>query len=232
MKILIFYAFYKSSDDFPIKFYSCVSYIWLEQIFLNFFAFWTIRKDTFEIIENGSVVCELVKPTHLYFTLFLKDMFSRLSHTIITGPVIFLIACLLPSPFRLYLPFSFKNTLFFMFSLFFGFLIFLSIIMLVYTFSFYIPASNGIKNTFTAIVEFFSGRIIPLVFFPKELNDIMKVMPFTYIQNFCFRIYSENLCYTYILRGLLVQIFWVIALIILGNVFMNKALKRLIKQGG
>lgn len=232
MKILLFYAFYKSSNNFPIRFSSCVSYIWLEQIFLNFFASWTIRKDTFEIIEDGDIICELMKPNQLYFVLFFKDMSSRLSYTIITGLIIFFIVYLLPYPYNLSLPLDLRKFSLFLVSLFLGFLIFLALIMIMYTCSFYITASNGIKNTFVAIVEFFSGRIIPLTFFPDKLNTVIQFMPFAYIQNLCFRIYSENLTYNYIFKGLVIQIFWIITLVVLGNLFIKKALIRLIKQGG
>ena len=228
MKILIFYAFYKSSDDFPTKFSSCTSYIWLEQIFLNFFAFWTIRKNIVETIENGNIVYELVKPIHLYSLLFFKEIFSRLSHTMTTGLTVFCIARLLPEPFKLNYPNSFKSIFLFIISLLFGFLIFLSMIIIVYTISFYIPASNGIISTFTAIVEFFSGRVIPLIFLPKKINNIIKIMPFSYTQNFCFQIYSENLYYDNILKGILMQIFWVFILITLGVFFMRKAQKKII----
>ena len=84
----------------------------------------------------------------------------------------------------------------------------------------------------TGAVEFLSGNIIPLPFFPKKYLFIVELSPFAYMQNVPFRIYSGNLAGREIYQCILRQIFWLVTLMFLGIVIWKRAEKRIIIQGG
>ena len=85
---------------------------------------------------------------------------------------------------------------------------------------------------FTGAVEFLSGGIIPLPFFPQGFLKIAELMPFAYMQNVPFRIYCGDLAGTDILPAVLKQIFWLIALTLAGLLVWKRAEKRIVVQGG
>jgi len=57
-------------------------------------------------------------------------------------------------------------------------------------------------------------------------------MPFAAMQNMPLRIYSGNISGTDALTGIALQIFWLAVLLLIGRLMMNRALKRVIVQGG
>ena len=87
-------------------------------------------------------------------------------------------------------------------------------------------------GVYCSIAEILAGQVIPIPLFPAFLRTIAVVLPFAYISDFSFRIYSGNITGVAIGQGLIVQITWLIILIILGLVLSNKILKRVSVQGG
>ena len=84
----------------------------------------------------------------------------------------------------------------------------------------------------TGAVDFLSGNIIPLPFFPKKYLFLVEMSPFAYMQNVPFRIYSGDLAGGEIYQCVLKQILWLAALMFLGIVLWKQAAKRIIIQGG
>lgn len=84
----------------------------------------------------------------------------------------------------------------------------------------------------TGAVEFLSGNIIPLPFFPRKYLALLELSPFAYMQNVPFRIYSGDLAGGEVCRYIGGQVFWLAALMLLGVVIWKCAEKRIIIQGG
>ena len=85
---------------------------------------------------------------------------------------------------------------------------------------------------YCGIAEILSGQVIPIPLFPTLLKNIATILPFAYISDFSFRIYSGNIVDTNIIQGLTIQITWLIIIVILGIISSNKILKRVSVQGG
>jgi L-rhamnose isomerase len=81
-------------------------------------------------------------------------------------------------------------------------------------------------------LEFFTGAIIPLPFFPEGLQKIMAILPFAYMQSTPFLIYNGFIKGPDILIGVLLQMIWLLMLILTGRTLMKKALKKVVIQGG
>ena len=74
--------------------------------------------------------------------------------------------------------------------------------------------------------------LLPLPFFPNWLLKIANVLPFRYIADFPYRVYSGSIS---IIEGrglLLGSIIWFIVFIIIGYLVSKLALKKAVIQGG
>lgn len=90
----------------------------------------------------------------------------------------------------------------------------------------------GIRILATSVIEFFAGGIIPLPFFPKVLQPIMYALPFASMQNTPFLIYTGHIKGYEMLKGMVLQVIWLVVLITVGKLLMNRALKKIVVQGG
>ena len=82
------------------------------------------------------------------------------------------------------------------------------------------------------VSDILSGLVIPIPFFPKYLQNISYFLPFRYVSDLPFRIYIGNVSTIEGLKGMLVQLIWIVILIVIGKITANKALKKAIIQGG
>lgn len=122
--------------------------------------------------------------------------------------------------------------MFFLITLAISSLLVTAIVAFLYILVFYSIDSKGIMGVYCSIAEILAGQVIPIPLFPTFLKSIAVVLPFAYISDFSFRIYSGNITGVAIYQGLIVQIAWLIILVILGLLFTNKILKRVSVQGG
>lgn len=233
MELLMFWAFYKAdSSSFPMEFTQLASYIWLQQAFLALFMTWFLENDIFSAITSGSIAYELVRPMNLYNMWFTKSLASRLSKAVLRCMPILIIAVFLPKPFNISLPISAFNFLIFLFSMGLGFFVVVAFCMLIYILTFFTLSPMGVRIVAISLVEFLSGAIIPLPFLPDNIRYIAELLPFASMQNVPLRIYSGNISGNELIIGICLQVFWLAALILIGKLIMQKALKKVVVQGG
>ena len=85
---------------------------------------------------------------------------------------------------------------------------------------------------FTGAVDFLSGNIIPLPFFPISVLTVVNMLPFAYIQNVPFRIYSGDMVGEEILMAVRGQVIWLVLLVGIGQLIWKKVENRVVVQGG
>ncbi|ROR23919.1 ABC-2 type transport system permease protein [Mobilisporobacter senegalensis] len=233
LEILMFKAFYNAdAKAFPMTFSALVSYVWMQQAFLALFMTWILENEIFDIITNGNIAYELCRPVDVYNMWFTRSMANRLSKALLRSMPILLFAVFLPAPYGLRLPDNGKTFSWFLLTMVLGFLTVIAYCMLLYIINFYTISPMGIRMVSVAVVEFFSGAVIPLPFFPKGIREIFEILPFASMQNVPLRIYSGDISGTGLYRAAGLQIFWVILLIVAGKILMTKALKKVVVQGG
>ena len=233
LTILMFWAFYQNGDNsFPMTFPELSSYIWLQQAFLAMYMAWFFDGEIFDSITSGNISYELCRPLDIYAMWFTKNMAIRLSRVVLRCFPILLVAAFLPAPFCVTLPKDFVSGVLFLISMILGFLVLISFSMLIYISAFYTISSVGIRILSTSVIEFFAGSIIPIPFFPEALQPIMNVLPFASMQNTPFLIYSGHVNGIETIKSIALQIVWLAVLLVLGNVLMKRALKKVIVQGG
>jgi ABC-2 type transport system permease protein len=67
---------------------------------------------------------------------------------------------------------------------------------------------------------------------PGWMQQIVYVLPFHWTADFPFRVFTGNLSKSEAAMGLVVQAIWLTALIAFGKIAMDKALRRIVVQGG
>jgi len=233
MNLLMYWAFYRSGkNSFPMEFSQLSGYIWLQQALLAMFMTWYFDDEIFEHISSGSVSYELCRPCDLYAMWFTKNMALRLSRVVLRCVPILFIASLLPEPFGLRLPATPAAAALFFVSLILGFLVLIAFSMLIYISAFYTLSPKGIRILAASVLDFLTGGVIPIPFFPLWLQPVMYALPFASMQNTPFLIYVGNLSPVEALGRIGLQVFWLALLVAAGKLTMGRALKKVVVQGG
>ena len=233
MELLAYRAFYAADPiAFPMQFTQLSSYIWLEQAFLTMYMFWFLDAEIFASIRSGDVAYSLSRPLDIYRMWFVKNLATRLAKACLRCLPVLVIASLLPAPYGLTLPVSAGAFLLFLVTMALALILVVACCMLVYIATFYTLDPLGIRIVATSMSEFLSGGIVPIPFMPDGLRKIVELTPFASMQNLPFRIYSGSIAGEELVRGMAIQLFWVVALIALGRFGMKRALRRVVVQGG
>jgi len=233
MTILLFRAFYQSSQNaLPMTMSELSSYIWLQQAFLALYMVWYFDNDIFSSITSGNIAYELCRPIDIYAMWFTKNMAVRISRAVLRCLPILVFAAFLPAPYNISLPISPAAGLLFIISMILGLLVVVAFSMIIYVSAFYTISPIGIRILATSVLEFFTGAIIPLPFFPQSLQTLMYLLPFASMQSTPFMIYNGYISGERIASAISLQIIWLIILLALGKTLMVRALRKVVVQGG
>lgn len=233
MEILMFRAFYKSDPSaFPMSFQATVSYVWLQQAFLALFMAWMMENEIFDSIVNGNVAYELCRPANIYRMWFARSLANRFSKALLRSLPLLMVALLLPAPYGLMLPVSPGCFALSLLTLLLGTGVTVSFCMLIYMGSFFTISPAGIRMVAVSGVEFLSGGVIPLPFFPDRIRHFLELLPFASMQNVPLQIYSGNLSGNAMWYAVFLQIFWLVILTMLGELLNMLAMKQITVQGG
>ena len=231
MQILIYIAFYKNNVGTNISLEQLISYVWLRQAFYSLINHVT-DGEIKSSIENGNVAYELIKPINLYWIWFSKTISSRIAACSIKCIPILLIVPFLPGGINLDGPVSIEALILFVITLFIGMFIISAIINLFYISIFYTMSSKGTTSIFYGLLEFFGGGFIPIALMPSIWQKICYLLPVSLATDLPFRIYTGNIDLLEGVRYIGVQFIWIFVLVGLGNLFLNKILKKVVIQGG
>ncbi len=233
MEVLAFAALYRSGNaSFPMGFSQTVSYIWMQQTLIVLFSVVFADGEIYSAIESGSIAYDLARPMNLYGRWYCQSAATRIAFTTLNCLPVLLVALLMPEPYRMSLPLDAGQLLLFLLSLVLALCVVVAFAMLMYITLFYTTSSRGIKIIITALSSFLSGGIIPLPFFPGSVLALVRLLPFAAMQNMPLLIYSGNLTDVEALKGIAFQCAWLAALLLMGQLFMHRTLKRVIVQGG
>jgi len=233
MEIFAFAAFYRVNPSaFPMEFSQVVSYIWMQQAFLALFMMWFWENDIASSISQGSIAYELVRPLDLYNRWFCQAAANRMARALLRCSPILIVAFIIPQPYRMSLPLNLTQFMLFIVSAGLSLGVVISFSMLVYISLFYTLSPVGIRIIVAVLSDFLAGATIPLPFFPDRIRAIVELLPFASMQNMPLRIYSGNITGEDAIKGIALQFFWLCALFIIGRCAMNRALKKVVVQGG
>lgn len=216
----------------PMDYKSIVTYIWLKEALLGLFNTWNADNDLFGMIMNGDVAYELCRPFSVYSMWFSRNVGARMSETLLRCVPVLLCAFLMPEPYRMSLPVSGGAFAWFLLTTVLAIGITVAFCTLVYMLCFFTISPKGWKMVFTGAVDFLSGNIIPLPFFPIAVLTVVNLLPFAYMQNVPFRIYSGDMVGEEILMAVRGQVIWLVLLVGIGQLVWKKVENRVVVQGG
>ena len=233
MEIRMFMAFYRTEPDaFPMGFDALASYVWLQQATLTMFMMWIFDKSIFDSIRDGSVAVSLCRPCGIYPMWFAGNCAMRLSKVILRAVPMFVVTSLLPPPYRISMPDKLSVIPLFLLSAALGFVVVVAFSMFIYISAFHMVDPTGIKLIAATAAEFCSGAVIPLPFFPDGVRKFLELLPFASMQSTPFLIWGGSISGRDAVFAVLLQLFWAVALIAAGVLFMRSSLKKVIIQGG
>lgn len=233
MLIMLYEAFYSNGTaPQPISLEQLTTYLWLQQAFLVFIMLWMGDWELFGMITGGNIAYELCRPVSLYALWFARLVAQRLSGALLRCFPILIIAFLLPEPFRLALPPDFASFGLFAVTLALGLLVLVSISMFIYISVFITMSPAGSLLMISVLGEFFAGAVIPVPLMPSWLQRIAYILPFRLASDLPFRVYSGNIPVNEAITGVLAQLAWLAALVLLGHAALNRTLRRIVIQGG
>lgn len=227
-------AIYQSSPNDVINgfnFQEMVIYIFIARIVTDMIhveLLWIIGDD----IKTGSIAMQLIKPIS-YRTRLFAQSFGQMGAfvSIIAGPILIIGTILLHYALNIPYP-SFLGVILFIVTVILAYFILLYLDFILGMVAFKTLATFGIGNLKGAIINFLSGALIPLSFFPLWAQDIFHFLPFSSVIYTPTMILMGKYNIDMAINAIIIQIIWVIILMLCANFVWKKVEKRLVVQGG
>ncbi len=232
--LFLWKAVFDNSDSGVIKGFTVsemMMYIFMSAITLCMTANSTDAYISYEV-RDGKIGLDLIKPISLRCKLFFDSLADFISGTLFTAVPLWAGMFLIMKFFNVNIKFSCINFGFFVISVFMGFIVLFLFNFCFGILSFFVTNIWGIRNLKHSIVNFLSGSIIPLAFFPDLVQKILALFPFTVTNYTPVMIYLGKISGMNIVKYFVIQILWVIILYFLGRILWNKATNHLTMLGG
>lgn len=233
MAVFVAATFYRSSstNSVAMPLSATVTYLWLGRMTTQLVSpYPTIGIS--QMILDGQIACEMLRPISTYRFLYLKIIVERLSRSLFSLPFIAIIAFLIPGEYRMLIPKTGEYLLLFLLSITLSMFLITAYELCMEVVTFFSPSFHGFSSAMGQVFQVISGSTIPIVFFPIWAQVILKNLPFASMLDTPFMIYLGQTEFSEAVFLLIKQIMWVVALIILGYGLMSKAMRRLEINGG
>lgn len=230
--IMVYLAFYESGGNVPMNWQELVNYLWLHQALFALVYPFDRESELLSMIKNGNLAYELVRPQNFYFKWYVKMLAKRLVAVLLRFVPLIILAISLPEPFHLSGPYSINNFIIFIVALVLGLFLVTALNLFMHILTMFTLDEKGAMTTYSVIADIFMGGTVPIPFFPTWLKHIAEFLPFRFIGDFPFRIYSNSIPLEegYIL--IIGSIIWIIITISLGYLISRVSLRKAVIQGG
>ncbi len=232
--VMLYLALYESNSGVnpPMNLQSLITYLWLQQTFFALMYPYIRDQELLGMIRNGNLAYELIRPQNFYFKYYIKMLSERLVMCFLRFSPILILAFSLPAPYRMSLPYSLENFILFIFGLLMSAILLTSLTLLMHIITMFTLEGDGIMSIYNMSSQVFTGMIIPIPFLPKFMIAIGKFLPFRFISDFPFRVYSGDISINEGRELLLGSIIWLVVSMIIGYLISKLALKKAVIQGG
>ncbi len=232
--IMLYLALYESNAGVstPMNLDNLITYVWLQQAFLILMYPYVKDQELLGMIRNGNLAYELVRPQDFYLKFYIKMLSERMVACFLRFSPIIILGLILPKPYKLGLPYSFESFILFIIGLLFSVLLVTSLALLIHIITMFTLADDGVINIYAMTAGVFMGSLIPIPFLPKFMIKIGNFLPFKYIGDLPYRIYSGDIN---VLNGRMLlfgSFIWIVIIIIIGYMVSKLALKKAVIQGG
>jgi len=193
------------------------------------FYFNNIDQDMAQHVMEGMLAMDLIKPVNtqsMYVAQAFGEALFRL--VLLTAPA----AVVLMLVYPLRRPASLEHFAGFFASVVLSFFIVAGINFAVGTLAIRLKSILGLLRAKYFLLELFSGLLLPISFFPHAAQRLLAAMPFQYISYVPVLIYLGKVNGAGIWTALGVQLFWVVALLVIGDMMWRWSSRKITIQGG
>ena len=189
-----------------------------------------IDMDVAQTIKSGDLSKYLIKPINYFFTTLTYNVGKRLANSLTVIGIIFGVLLSLYAFFGETIH-MFQFILFCL-AVFLGFMMNVLIHFMISMTTFWFTNISNLFSTVYIVQLMLSGGIFPLAVFGNLLFNLSKGLPFQYTIQFPVDILTNKLSIDYILRGYIVQVFWICLCSMLAYFMWKRGLKRYMSVGG
>lgn len=224
----VYIAFYRSGDRTMVAGFTVpqiLTFVWIAQSLLMLVYLWNWWEIALAV-QSGDVVSDLMKPMDFQTYWLSRDLgraachwLTRFAPTFALGVLVFDLA--LPGGLSQWLAFFVSVNLAIVVSFGWRFLLNLT--------AFWFLDVRGINMLALLVLNFFSGFLLPLSFFPDWLRAIAEWLPFRAILMVPVEVFLGQRSPG---NGLAIQLAWVVVMLLLGKLVLGVAVRKLVVQGG
>lgn len=230
VRVMIFSAFYAAtSEPQPMTLAEVITYVWLTQALLRVLP-WRPDTDVEQLVRSGNVVYELLRPVDLHGLWLARALALRTAPVLLRSVPIFMLGAL--GVLELAGPASIAAALAFGVSLVATAFLSAALTTLLSVSMVLTISGRGVHVLTVAVVNFFSGAILPLPLLPEWIQPVAAVLPFRGLLDTPFRLYLGQLSAWEGVWAVAHQLVWVAVLVVAGRVLLARALRRAVVQGG
>jgi len=230
LRVMIFTAFYAASTaaDLPMTLAEVVTYLWLTQALLRLLP-WQPDVEVEQLIRDGNVAYELMRPVDVYGLWFARAVALRSAPVLLRCLPMLVPAVLL---FDMGPPASLGAAIGFVLSAFAAVGLSAAITTLLSVAMLVTISSRGVHVLTTSAVNLMSGAIVPLSLLPAWLQPAIAVLPFRGLLDTPLRLYLGHLPLHAAPMAIGHQLLWTLALMLVGRMLLQRALRHVVVQGG
>ncbi len=225
----IWKAIYTQSPDIEgFDFHQMLTYVALGWILRSFY-YNNIDQDLAQQVMEGKLAMDLIKPVNVQMMYVAQAQGESLFRiAMLTAPT----AVILMLVYPVRRPASTVHFLAFLASAVLSFFLVAGINFAVGTFAIRLKSILGLLRAKYFLLELFSGLLLPISFFPEAFQKVLLFLPFQYISYVPLLLYLGKISGAGILRALGLQLFWVAAMLAVGDALWRWSSRKITIQGG
>jgi ABC-2 type transport system permease protein len=224
----VYIAFYQGGVESTVAGFNLpqiLSFVWIGQSLLMLVYLWNWW-DIATAIQSGDVVSDLMKPMDFQTYWLSRDLGRAACHWITRFAPTFAVGAIF---FQLAMPGSVTNWLAFFVSVNLAILVSFGWRFLLNLTAFWFLDIRGTSMMALLVLNFFSGLLVPLSFFPEWLRVIAEWLPFRAMVMLPVEVFLGQRGAT---DALAIQFAWVIVMWLLGRFVLGQAVRKVVVQGG
>jgi ABC-2 type transport system permease protein len=205
-----------------------ISYTWITQSLISIGAGWIDSRDLMQSIRSGDVIADLMRPWRFYGYWLSRTLGERIFNLLVRGSLTYLLGVLY---FRADIPTA-AEALGFAAAISLALLVSFGLNFLVNLTAFWLIDNSGVIMITNVLLQFFSGFLLPLAFFPPPLAALARLLPFQAITGLPAQVFLGQISGAALLPTLLLQLFWALTLGGLSALALRAAMQKVVIQGG
>jgi ABC-2 type transport system permease protein len=236
IKVMVLAAFFRSAATTPMTLRQAIDYVWLGQAFLTLLP-WSVDPEIARMVRSGDVAYERLRPVDAHGYWYARAVARRTATPLLRAIPMILTAGVLfhalgLGNWALSGPASVEAAALYLLSMVLVVALSAGIATIMDVATVAALSERGVNAVVGPLVIVLSGSLVPLPLFPDWLQPALRLQPFAGLLDTPFRIYGGHLGLADALIALGRQAGWVVVMIVIGRMAMQRVMARLQAQGG